>query len=594
MEKFVFSSTSLEESWSYNKDHTNLFAGNWCINYKDNRLKNINYKIIDYHWNNKNKFFKDSIYIDKIYEEILVKISSKLNLIHDKNYPLQYWRILLNPWLHSFISLLFDRWETVNLAYKKYHIVNSYCLNIDHNEMIPFNSQHFKQGCSTNDIWNHFIFSEILKFKDLKFERKNYNKNYTIRRKFAVISNLSNKKRTGIIKNFKKIFKKIIINFFSNPKIIFINSSFDLITELKIGLSFWQIYINRQFPIETHSGSKNNNIIRDKLIFNLKDKDDFLNFCSIIVPKLIPNSFIEDYHFFDNYLKKNNLTAYPKIIFTSTAHVISENFKHWAAKCQMNGTKLVICQHGASYGTMKVNSFENHELKISDYYFSWGWTNKRFKNKIIKFGNVKNYNKKLIRNKKEKLLLVTFTTGKYFKYLFSNISSSQWLTYHENSKKIYQKFTPEIKKNFLLRPSPGYYDWACEKERWKDAFPKINFALNPNINYHYKQSKLIIVDHDGTPFLECLNFNIPVIMIHNFSLEPVRYFSMKYYDKLLEANICFSNIEEATDFINNNWNSIDKWWYSKIVQKNRIFFMNRFSKKLHNPEKYLKKILHNE
>ena len=38
--------------------------GNWCVNYKNYNDKKI--KIIDYHWNDRKKLFKDYFYLKKL------------------------------------------------------------------------------------------------------------------------------------------------------------------------------------------------------------------------------------------------------------------------------------------------------------------------------------------------------------------------------------------------------------------------------------------------------------------------------------------------------------------------------------------------
>ena len=183
MTDYLLSTTSLEETWNKNDNIKNLFAGDWCHEYKDLRIEKLDYEILEYHWNDK-KTFKDSIYIDKIYEKILYDLSDQLNKIHKKNYPTIYWRIMLNPWISNLITILFDRWEIINSAYNYYNISKTNILDINFENMVPFNSQHFKQGTLTSDIWNHFIFSEIIKFQNRKYFIIDNNKIYTIRKNF--------------------------------------------------------------------------------------------------------------------------------------------------------------------------------------------------------------------------------------------------------------------------------------------------------------------------------------------------------------------------------------------------------------------------
>ena len=55
-------------------------------------------------------------------------------------------------------------------------------------------------------------------------------------------------------------------------------------------------------------------------------------------------------------------------------------FKGWAGNQAEMNTPLVIGQHGGFYGMNMFSSFE-HDIKIADKYFSWGWDDKERKNK---------------------------------------------------------------------------------------------------------------------------------------------------------------------------------------------------------------------
>ena len=41
--------------------------------------------------------------------------------------------------------------------------------------------------------------------------------------------------------------------------------------------------------------------------------------------------------------------------------------------------------------------------------------------------------------------------------------------------------------------------------------------------------------------------------------------------------IYFDDFKKGATFINNNWNKINEWWYSKNVQKSRKKFLNQLA-----------------
>ena len=72
---------------------------------------NLDFKTKDYHWNDRDKLYKDYLYLEQLYEKVIISCSDSLNQFHKVNYSTRYWKILIGPWLFHFIQILFDRWH---------------------------------------------------------------------------------------------------------------------------------------------------------------------------------------------------------------------------------------------------------------------------------------------------------------------------------------------------------------------------------------------------------------------------------------------------------------------------------------------------
>ena len=83
--------------------------------------KNLNYK--KYHWNDRSKLDKEYKLIKKIRKRIMSMLVKELNELHKKNYPLKFWEIILEPFVSYFISIYFDRWETVKSLKKDFKYI---------------------------------------------------------------------------------------------------------------------------------------------------------------------------------------------------------------------------------------------------------------------------------------------------------------------------------------------------------------------------------------------------------------------------------------------------------------------------------------
>ena len=88
--------TSLKESWP-RVDKEILFLGEWCKLYNNRSiLKNYKHKTLEYHWNDRSKFYKDFLYLQRFYENVLASLALNLNEVHNVNYSKKYWRIVLD------------------------------------------------------------------------------------------------------------------------------------------------------------------------------------------------------------------------------------------------------------------------------------------------------------------------------------------------------------------------------------------------------------------------------------------------------------------------------------------------------------------
>lgn len=262
---------------------------------------------------------------------------------------------------------------------------------------------------------------------------------------------------------------------------------------------------------------------------------------------------------------------------TSGAHVSDDFFKVWAATKLNLGSKLVIAPHSSLYGSCRWLSYENHELKIADRYFSWGWSKDNI-NKITvnSHGRLINSKDKLRHNSEGGLLQVLNSLPRYSHYLYSSPISSQSLSYEEDQLIFAQALSKEIRAKLTVRPYIVDYGWD-QKERWNDNFPDVDLDYNPSFYKTMRNNKLLVGTTNSTVLFEALTANIPIVAFWNPVFWELRESAKPYYDLLSQVHILNNSPEEAADFINHNWDDIEQWWYSTDVQEARIEFCNKFA-----------------
>ena len=271
---------------------------------------------------------------------------------------------------------------------------------------------------------------------------------------------------------------------------------------------------------------------------------------------------------------QKNITKKPKLIYTANAHVGEDLFNIWAAQ-KINSSKFLIAQHGGHYGLGKTSALQSYEYEIGDYFFSWGWVDKKYK-KILPIGTwLKKFG---ILQKKNNPYLYIIGSGSS-KYLCSTISmpiGADWKLYIKGIKTFVDNLNQINASNIFLRPYHSNIVWDQIKI-FKTNFPKINIeSIENDITQSIKKSRLVVCTWNSTNFLHLLFSNIPFICLWDKSLFSLSKKNKLCLDKLNDVNIVHYNPKSAAYFVNSIWPHIDSWWNEKSTQNARKNFLSNY------------------
>ena len=516
----------------------------------------------------------NNIRIEK-YLKYLDILSNSLNKIHKADFKSSYWEIIIGPWLLFFISTN----DTNCSCQKKNKKLNNATYPKDRDLLrIPYDFASYINLTYQNNYFNSledFTVGENNKFATNAFK-------YTIKK-----NNLRNFLNSINIK-----LSKIILKYFS---IVAIDTYLPIEQRIKLFIkSKFRI-----FPISLYDNEVSNNTninfdIRKNLLKNELDKiaiEDQLDKLLIkIIPYQIPYVYIEGYKDLIRKLPKSNKKL--KVIYTSVGLFQNELFKLFCAQNKIkNNTKLVGSQHGGFPYGMSDSPMPYLEKKIVDRYLTWGWSDGENDIKFIslKISHLRKFIEKKRIVKNDNLALYISTCGsKSDPNNWSVISGNEWINYYDDQSRFFDNLNQDLYKKILIRlhPSDKVFDFPQKKN-----FLKINksFNFDRNINYAYTllKTKLVIIDHLHTTFLETIAFNIPtIVFIDEKSWIPNDKF-LKIYKKLKDVQIIHTSPISASKFINNNFNTIDQWWNSLEVKEVVFELKNSFINLSINPEKKL-------
>ncbi|MBT5400528.1 transferase [bacterium] len=563
--------TADERTWPEDKKQPIIFLGEWCKRYtRKFAWQQLNAEVEPYHWDDRNKLYKDYQYIDGLYEELIIELSEKLNQIHSADHSIRYWRIIIGPWLGYFLQTLFDRWVMLKQVIEKSKPVDCYLLERDSMSIVSNDMSHFLK-LFVNDDWNEAVYGQLLEL----FWKDKINIKRVRLKAGCLVENYYVDKKTNVTSKVKKSIKKLILKFnifFSKSnENFFIISYLPKIVEFKLQIRLGQFPKIWSIP---ETPRIRFNIEQRQWRLRKKKYGSFEDAASNLISQHIPIAYLEGYSKLFTAASQLPWPKEPKSIFTSNAHMSNDLFKVWAASKVELGSPLIIGQHGGNYG-MGVFSFsEDHEITIADKWLSWGWSYN--KTNVTPVGNLKIFDERVSCDPNGGALMVEMAVPRYSYHLYSVPVSSQWLDYFEDQKTFLKCLPLTIQKQVTLRFKEDY-GWD-QIERWKsqDLDIKIDFS-GKKMRELISKSRIFISTYNATTYLESLSWNVPTIIFWNPDYWEMNKETEQYFELLSKVGIFHKTPEGAAQHMSHVWNNVSEWWESNEVQNARNKFNKQFS-----------------
>ena len=577
MVKRFLITTALEETWR--EDVPVLFLGEWCRLYEHKeKWQKMDAEVAPYHWDDRKKLYQDYLYLQNIYEDLLVELSGQLNVLHNVNHSVRYWRILVGPWLGYFIQMLFDRWIMLQRVVADYEITGVRIILDNGRGLIPNDMNDFSR-LFVSDEWNELIFGELLSLMNIPIEWVEGRVN-----KYALppqeTNKASYKQRLGSV--LRRVADGIFGAVSTNREYFFIASYLpikqNILLQLRLGQipKLWRsVFVP---PVVAPNFETRKQQTNPASAIN-----NFTSIARVMLHRHIPTAYSEGYQNLIALTHKLSWPQSPKAIFTANSYSSDDVFKAWAADKVERGTPLVIAQHGGNYGMALWGFTETHQIAIADKFLTWGWveTNQQ---KLIPVGSIKTFGKSQATDKNGGALLVETTIPKLSYHMYSIPVANQWLSYFEDQCRFVEALPQELRDHLLVRLYSQDYGW-CQRQRWQGRHPlvRLDDGYVP-ISSLIRKSRLYISSYNATTYLESLVLNVPTIMFWNTEHWEVRDSAKPFFEKLKSVGIFHETPEGAARQMALIWDDIDSWWLSEETQAVRREFCRVYA---HIPERPL-------
>ena len=533
--------------------------GKWLLpDLKIRGADDIRPAVLDYHWNDREKLFEDSIKINFFVSELLRDLSIQLNQTLNLNRPASYWNIILGEWLHLFCQTVFDRFEVLKSTKRNFDLIGIYELPSEENK-IPRTTSDFYEKATKCHNWNANLFSEIVKAfcaSDWQITRTD--------REFEIHKPKHSHNKKKSVSVVKKMYRSIYLKLTKPEKSTVMTTMYlNKINLLKLSIKLKGIpFLNEPKLDEELRCNKTK-----QFFLTESDEESFLTVAKRLAPLYLPAVYLEEFFQHEKQSHEEYSNHFPKRILTANSHYSDESWKKWAATSYLNGAKIYILQHGGHYGTSKFSLSQDYELSIANKFITWGWTvegDDRFlpapANKLMQ---------QVKRDKQENILFVTFEGPMYANWVTSAPIGPQILNSLTESLNFVSLLTDSVRSKLRIRPYPLNYG-LNQAEEFLSLVPQdqISGPENTFIS-ELRKVRLVVCNYNSTTFIECLSNNIPTLMYLDLNLWEIHPDYEGLFKRLIESKILHNSGESCALFINENYRTIEKWWTSPVVQNIR-------------------------
>lgn len=536
-----------------------VYLGLWACSWNESEESPlIDGQVLPFRWDDRELMAKDFEYLQDLFQRVIKTLRNDLNDLHQVDYSLRAWKILVGPFALHLLHSLFDRYHAIQTACNSNQqlVTNTYECSF-----APKNLAHWFQLLAT-DEFNEILYSKILSVVDTSIQPQ-FQGNLSFVRTLG-----ANKGGKG----FVKVLSSRVCKYFNSILIQRRNSHLSARETLTLYRHLKQIPAFE--PDFLPKNCRWNWELRSKKL-DFSPQDSFEEVLQSIFYWFFPNSLMEAFeqlHEFTSYYLPKNLK-----------HVLmggsfgNEFFSMSCALASEKGAKLSLYQHGGLYGTTRYSSAERYELDITDHYLSWGWQGNKVKpfyiNKVL---NVKP------DQKKGKILVGLVSQMRYVYRLDSWIQGPQTFECGQAQIEFAKTLNPEVRKETVFRFHRNY-GWN-EQDRFLKEFPELNCESISDSSFHesISKAKLFVGTYNTTMLLECMSGSFPCLFFWNPKHEEIRTEAKPYYDLLHDAKILFYSPLECAEFVNKISDDVMSWWTLEKTQLAVRTFCSLFAVKSDN------------
>lgn len=505
-----------------------------------------------------------------ITNDLIELLAGRLNTIHKKDHSVRYWRTHIGFWALMFVTVIYDRHARLLMARSEIDTINVVGRS-DINYVIPLDTIDFVHE-ATDDLYNSQIITILcnkmrIPVVDYKLVEKKYQP--------EKVQTFGHSLLKKLLRSVMSISHSMLSSTFGRRADVLMVASY-LPWWFEIALSFstygriLPLHHKRE-SVEIPSYTPVDEVSRSMLSIVPKEYKNIRAIIVEMVGMCIPKVFVEGFEALCFQSEGVFKEYQPKAIYSANSWYYDEAFKHWAAVCREQGTKLIGGEHGGASFVDKHKISQFLEISISDYYLTWGWLDSRQPNIIHAPANkLISMPKRICKAIKERVLYICTAEARHNVGRLEN-----FLDYLDWQKRFFISIPPWLIGKFLVRLHYNDFGWNI-KNRMLNVTPDLKFdSWEYSIRSRLRDSRLNVFDYIGTTFAEALSMNVPTIIFSDEDRYPFNGMRNPYFcetksshlQALKDVHILHDSPECAASWVEQVYDNPDSWWKSKVCQK---------------------------
>ena len=309
---------------------------------------------------------------------------------------------------------------------------------------------------------------------------------------------------------------------------------------------------------------------RERIVHRYSGKQDREGVLRKAIALSAPTELVEDLQPIEQTLSRQ-LSPYSGILYTANAFQKSPAIRHWVAESLHRGARLVTHQHGGGYGIDRYHLGEDHDIKVSDAFYTWGWEHPDFGHKVRSLPTA--YPSRFTGKRTGDYLLFSLPITGHVYRLQAFLMPSHIERSVSETVAMINGLSSETRLRVRSSGTDGFPSEALSR-----ATATITLDdLQEDGPMAASRAILVIHNYLGTSWLETLAMNVPTVCFYDPEIYTPREAAQPFVDALAKVGVIHYSGIEAAKFVNGLNGDPSAWWQSAEVQEAREAFVARYA-----------------